>query len=80
MKPFAEVASDPTLPSSVLATIELLSGRTDFMVVLIIVSDEGQSMLNNILDRGKLAEVLEQAAAKARTSDPDESVKAQLGN
>ena len=80
MKKFAEVAEDPALPSSILRTIVTLSGRTDFRMVLIIASDEGQSMLNNILDRDDLAEVLQDALDKVRGSGPTMTIRAQQEN
>lgn len=76
MKPFKEVAADPVFAGIVGDTVQRLSGRSDFGLVVIIVSEEGQSMINSLPSRELLAHVLEDALEKVTTSDPDDRVTA----
>lgn len=71
-KTFMEVANDPIFAGIVGDSIVRLSGgRHDFGVIVIIASDEGLSMLNSILDRETLRQVLHDALKKAENPTAD---------
>lgn len=75
MKSYAETLEDPSLAQAVVDLVAKAAGRKDFDIVLIVHSPEGQSMINNVIDRGELAAILEGAAEKARATRPDTIIR-----
>lgn len=75
MKTFAQALEDPAIATAVVELLEKAIGRRDFDIVLIVHSAEGQSMVNNVLNRDELALILEGAAEKVRMTNPDTVIR-----
>lgn len=71
VKTFKEVSEDPVFAGIVGDTVQRLSGRDDFGIIVIIVSNEGQSMINSLPSREFLCQVLQDALDKATSTNPD---------